>query len=80
LEARRIVIAEKRVHFAPFDKHAADPKEAGQLDLEAHALLEACLVDSVPASDPVGAAHPAPTIAPPERAPSIWQSIKRLFG
>ena len=68
-------MVDKQVNFAPEDIHAADPKEVERLDLEAHARLEAGLIDSFPASDPVSA---APTIAPSERR-SIWHSIKRLF-
>lgn len=66
------------VNFAPEDIYVADPKEVERLDLEAHASLEAGLIDSFPASDPVSAAQPAPTIAPSEPH-SMWRSIKRLF-
>jgi hypothetical protein len=69
---------DKQVNFAPEDIHAGDPKELERLDLEAHARLEAGLIDSFPASDPVSAAQPGPTIAPSKRR-SIWQSIKQLF-
>jgi hypothetical protein len=72
-------VVDKPVNFAPIDKHAADTKEATRLDLEAHAPLEAGLIDSFPASDPVSATQPAPTVAPRVRAPSLWQMIKRLF-
>lgn len=71
-------MVDKQVNFAPEDIHASDPKEAERLDLEAHARLEAGLIDSFPASDPVSAAQPAPTIAPSERH-SLWQYFKRLF-
>ena len=43
------------------DKHAADPREAALADQELHARLEAGLIDSFPASDPVSAAQPAPS-------------------
>jgi hypothetical protein len=43
------------------DKHAADPKAAALADQELHAKLEAGLIDSFPASDPVSAAQPART-------------------
>ena len=43
------------------DKHAADPSEAALADQELHARLEAGLIDSFPASDPVSAAQPART-------------------
>lgn len=47
-------MAEKPVNFAAIDMHAADPKEA-TLELETHARLEAGLINSFSASDPVGA-------------------------
>lgn len=44
---------------AAYDKHAADPGEAAAADHEMHARLEAGLLDTFPASDPVSAAQPA---------------------
>jgi hypothetical protein len=44
---------------AAHDKHAADPREAAAADQEMHAKLEAGLIDTFPASDPVSAAQPA---------------------
>ncbi|WP_213774432.1 hypothetical protein [Bradyrhizobium sp. dw_78] len=41
------------------DKHAADPCEAAAADRDMHARLEAGLIDTFPASDPVSAAQPA---------------------
>jgi hypothetical protein len=59
------LMAEKKTaqKFDPsaHDKHAADPQEAALADQELHAKLEAGLIDSFPASDPVSAAQPAPT-------------------
>ncbi len=52
---------------APHDKHAADPDEAALADREIHARLEAGLIDSFPASDPVSAAQPAPSKADGDR-------------
>jgi hypothetical protein len=46
---------------APHDRHAADPEEAARADTEMHARLEAGLIDTFPASDPVSAAQPAKT-------------------
>jgi len=46
---------------APHDPHAADPKKEALADAEMHARLEAGLIDTFPASDPVSAAQPAPT-------------------
>ena len=48
---------------APHDKHAADPREAGNADRDIHGQLEAGLIDSFPASDPVSAAQPSPSKA-----------------
>jgi hypothetical protein len=41
------------------DKHAADPREALAADRKMREKLEAGLVDTFPASDPVSAAQPA---------------------
>jgi hypothetical protein len=46
---------------AAHDKHAANPREAALADREIHEKLEAGLMDSFPASDPVSAAQPAPS-------------------
>ena len=48
---------------APHDKHATDPSEALLADRDAHARLDAGLVGSFPASDPVSAAQPSPSKA-----------------
>lgn len=48
---------------APHDKHAADPREAARRDHELHTMLEAGLIDTFPASDPVSAAQPTPSKA-----------------
>jgi hypothetical protein len=44
---------------AAHDKHAADPRQALAADREMHAKLEAGLIDTFPASDPVSVAQPA---------------------
>lgn len=44
---------------APHDKHATDPREAAAADQEMHARLEAGLIDSFPASDPVSVTQPS---------------------
>lgn len=49
---------------APFDKHAVDTKEAARLDQETSRNLEAGLVGTFPASDPVSATVPPPTREP----------------
>lgn len=46
---------------APHDKHAEKPGSASSADRKAHEMLEAGLVDSFPASDPVSVAQPAPS-------------------
>jgi hypothetical protein len=46
---------------AAHDKHAEHPSDALAADRETHAKLDAGLVDSFPASDPVSAAQPAPS-------------------
>jgi hypothetical protein len=44
---------------APHDKHATDPLDAAVADQEMHARLEAGLIDSFPASDPVSDTQPS---------------------
>jgi hypothetical protein len=55
-----LTLAEK-FNPAAHDRHAANPREAALADRDIHAKLEAGLIDSFPASDPVSAAQPAPT-------------------
>jgi hypothetical protein len=74
---------------APHDPHAADPREASGADAEMHARLEAGLIDTFPASDPVSAAQPAPTrhdggrtaLAAQDNDPSasLWDKVKAVF-
>ena len=65
---------------APHDKHADDPREAAKADREARAKLEAGLVDSFPASDPVSAAQPSPSKADREReGASFWDKLLAVF-
>ena len=78
---------------APHDPHAADPKQAAHDDAEMHARLEAGLIDTFPASDPVSSAQPAPTKPHGHRdAPlvpdveqdndphaSLWDKVKSVF-
>jgi len=57
---------------APHDRHAADPHEDEAADQEMHARLEAGLIDSFPASDPLSATQPtvsntaSPSLSPSE--------------
>jgi hypothetical protein len=46
---------------AAHDKHAAKSRDAALADRDTHARLEAGLIGSFPASDPVSAAQPAPS-------------------
>jgi hypothetical protein len=75
---------------APHDKHAADPREVATADEETHARLEAGLIDTFPASDPVSAAQPAPSKVDGDNAgnrsrdgkdgaPSLWAKVKAAF-
>jgi hypothetical protein len=63
---------------AAHDRHAADPREAAQADREIHAKLEAGLVDSFPASDPVSAVQPSPSKHDSEQ-PSLWKKVVSVF-
>ncbi len=65
---------------APHDKHAADPREAASADRDIHAKLEAGLMDSFPASDPVSAAQPAPSKHDGDReTASLWGKVMAVF-
>jgi hypothetical protein len=65
---------------AAHDKHAADPRDALLADRDTHAKLEAGLVDSFPASDPVSAAQPAPSKADGDREnESLWDKLRAVF-
>ena len=49
-------------------------------DRETHAKLDAGLIDSFPASDPVSAAQPAPSKADGDReASSLWDKVLAVF-
>jgi hypothetical protein len=79
----------KKFNPAPHDPHAVDPEEATRADTEMHARLEAGLIDSFPASDPVSAAQPAPTKQDARRNASatqdndpnvsLWEKVKAVF-
>ena len=61
------------------DKHTADPREALRADRETHEKLEAGLLDTFPASDPVSAAQPAPSKADGDReSASLWDKMKGI--
>jgi len=65
---------------APHDKHATHPREAALADRDTHAKLEAGLMDSFPASDPVSAAQPAPSKPDGDReGSSLWDKVMAVF-
>ena len=65
---------------APHDKHADSPAAARAADREMHSKLEAGLMDSFPASDPVSAAQPSPSKADGDRAnESLWDKVRSVF-
>jgi hypothetical protein len=65
---------------AAHDKHAADPRAAAMADRDSHAKLEAGLIDSFPASDPVSAAQPSPSKADGDReGASLWDKVLAVF-
>ncbi|MBR1157392.1 hypothetical protein [Bradyrhizobium sp. JYMT SZCCT0428] len=68
----------QKATLTPVGKH--DRREAERLDLEMHARLEAGLIDTPPASGPVSATQPAPTVEHQHREGlSFWQAIKTRF-
>jgi len=65
---------------AAHDRHAANPREAALADRDIHAKLDAGLVDSFPASDPVSSVQPAPSKHDADRQdPSLWNKIRAAF-
>jgi hypothetical protein len=65
---------------APIDKNAADPQQAAGVDWKKHAKLEAGLIDTFPASDPVSALEPARSRHDGEqRDASLWDKLKAIF-
>jgi hypothetical protein len=64
---------------APYDKHAADSKEAAKADGEMHEDLKSGLVGTFPASDPVSATQPAKTRHDGDSALSLWNKIVAMF-
>ena len=57
-----------------------DPREAALADQDIHARLEAGLIDSFPASDPVSAAQPSPSKADRDSDNmSLWDKVLAVF-
>jgi hypothetical protein len=70
----------QKANFTPADKYESDRGEAERLDSEKQARLEAGLIDTFPASDPVSATQSAPAVEHLHReGPSFWQAIKTMF-
>ena len=70
----------EKFNAAAHDKHAADPREAALADREMHSELEAGLIDSFPASDPVSAVQPAPSKPDGDREnQSLWNKVMKVF-
>jgi hypothetical protein len=63
---------------AAHDKHAADPREAARADRDMHAKLDAGLIGSFPASDPVSAVQPTKSKAD-RHDPSLWDKVMAVF-
>ena len=65
---------------AAHDKHAANSRDAVLADRDTHARLEAGLIGSFPASDPVSAAQPSPSKPHREReGASLWDKLLAVF-
>jgi hypothetical protein len=65
---------------APHDKYAENPRDAAKADRDMHHKLEAGLVDSFPASDPVSIAQPAPSKVDGDREnASLWDKVRSVF-
>jgi hypothetical protein len=65
---------------AAHDRHADDPREAARADRETHAKLDAGLIGSFPASDPVSAAQPATSKPDGDRGgTSLWHKVLAVF-
>ena len=65
---------------APYDKHAANPREAAEADRAVRTQLDAGLIGSFPASDPVSAAQPSPSKADRDSARgSLWDRVLEVF-
>jgi hypothetical protein len=65
---------------APIDKNAADPQHAAAVDLEMRVKLEAGLIDTFPASDPISATQPAPSKHDDDLCKaSLWDKLKVIL-
>jgi hypothetical protein len=64
---------------AAHDRHAVSPREAALADRDIHAKLEAGLIDSFPASDPVSSVQPAPKHDGDREGASLWAKVRAVF-
>jgi hypothetical protein len=64
-----------KIEFNRHDKYADDPKEALKADAATHERLEAGLIDTFPASDPVSEIQPSPSIHDIEAGNSLWDRL-----
>jgi hypothetical protein len=65
---------------AAHDKHAANPREAASADRDIHAKLDAGLIDSFPASDPISSVQPSPSKHDGgSEGASLWDKILSIF-
>ena len=65
---------------AAHDKHAANPREAALADRDIRDKLDAGLIGSFPASDPVSSVQPSPSKHDGEReARSLWDKVLSVF-
>ena len=65
---------------AAHDRYAANPREAALADRDIHAKLDAGLIDSFPASDPISSVQPSPSKHDGDReAKSLWNKVLSIF-
>jgi hypothetical protein len=70
----------ERFDPAAHDKHAANPRDAVLADRDTHTKLEAGLIGSFPASDPVSATQPASSRHDGDREnASLWDKLLAVF-
>jgi len=64
---------------AAHDRHAANPREAALADRDIHAKLDAGLIDSFPASDPISSVQPSPSKHDGREGKSLWNKVLSIF-
>ncbi len=68
-----------KIELNRHDKYADDPEETLKADAATHERLEAGLIDSFPASDPVSEVQPSPSIHDIESGNSLWSRVLTFF-